>query len=584
GLRAADDPAGETLAFPHGGGVLLREPRAALRAAAVEGIYPGWWTMQFSAYGAAAAGCLAAAVEDGAGRFKRFRWSHRPGTDTLEWSAIHFPDAPTHRHTVPYAVSLAMLAGNHWHAAAWYRAWATRQVWCSAGPLAQRASPSLATAPGVWLWNRGDAHAVARAARAFRQALGAPVKLQWYWWHAAPYDTGFPDYFPPRGGETAFGEAVQALRNEGILAEVYVNGVFAGERSHRWEADGIARHACKKSDGSLYRYVFNVFNQAPLTPMCPTTGYLQAMLAETVARLSVLGVAGTYLDCVACACPVACYDASHPHQGPYGSFWVDAYRQLIPQVRRAGGPDFTLTTESCAEPYLDLFDAFLVLDVSFDRYAFFRQFAGRWEPIPLFAAVYHDYARIFGASAQPGVRQPYDPLWPPAPTGEPASVVHADYTAYLRYELARLFVWGHQPMVANWEPGLEERAGVRQSLQFLRTLVALRETYRAWLDVGRLRALPETECPWDTLCCLVSWVYQAPGSESVTERPAPAVVAGAWESPEGRRALFLANHTLAPAAFRLTPPPDWGATEWEAQEGIRHPMVAADGTLSGELP
>ena len=34
--------------------------------------------------------------------------------------------------------------------------------------------------------------------------LGLPVSVFWHWWHGCAYDTGFPEYLPPREGAEAF--------------------------------------------------------------------------------------------------------------------------------------------------------------------------------------------------------------------------------------------------------------------------------------------------------------------------------------------------------------------------------------------
>ena len=103
----------------------------------------------------------------------------------------------------------------------------------------------------------------------------------------------------------------------------------------------------------------------------------------------------------------------------------------------------------------------LSLQVSMERYAA----PGVWEPIPMFHAVYHDCAVMFGNYSSL-TRPPYDDLWPAqyAPR-EPLALLDQKFAQQFRLEQGRAFVWGQQPTIANFLPQqLESR---RSELDFL---------------------------------------------------------------------------------------------------------------------
>lgn len=49
------------------------------------------------------------------------------------------------------------------------------------------------------------------------------MAVDWYWWHSNPYDTDYPDFWPPREGVEPFHAAIAHLKGQGIYAQVYIN-------------------------------------------------------------------------------------------------------------------------------------------------------------------------------------------------------------------------------------------------------------------------------------------------------------------------------------------------------------------------
>ena len=101
-----------------------------------------------------------------------------------------------------------------WFAAAQiYREWALKQRWTVA---ARGRDLRRLREISMWFWNRGASGDVIPPVERFRKDADVPVALDWYWWHAIPYDSGYPDFWPPREGVEPFRAAVKRLAEAGI--------------------------------------------------------------------------------------------------------------------------------------------------------------------------------------------------------------------------------------------------------------------------------------------------------------------------------------------------------------------------------
>jgi len=213
------------------------------------------------------------------------------------------------------------------------------------------------------------------------------------------------------------------------------------------------------------------------------------------------------------------------------------------QVRQAAQahPDAIFATEGSCETYLDLFDAFLVLDNSFERMGFYDRIGLSWEPVPLFAAVYHDYALHFGSYASLAP-PPYDELWPRrAGSVRSSRLRERDFAEAFYVELGRAFVAGAQPMVANFHPDQADDPQLRPHWRFLRELVHTRLQAAPFLLYGRWLHPLLLDVPEITVDFLVRGIYTPSDQEHVVQRQLPAVLASLWLAPDGRRGLALAN-------------------------------------------
>lgn len=551
-------PAGDDLVVALQGGARVTDLARAVEGAGglLRLAYPGPLTMQFWQYGP-----VYVATDDTLGLTRR--WEFRTGPDGALEAALVQPTEAVTRYEGPYGCRIEPALADAFAAASHYRAWALDQPWCARGPLAARAAagdlPGWLFDTDLWLWNRGNGAALAENAQALRDAIGGPVSALWYWWHGAAYDDGFPDYLPPREGWPAFEATLGALHAQGTPVSVYVNGRLCGERSAAYARPEIRAARAQPFGAPPPVEVYNRFTDAPMAVMCPADAGWRSVLSDTVLSLFDHGVDGVYIDQIGLSAPPLCHSAGHGHAPGSPAAGVAGYRALIEAIRaRAGRGRRALFTESCAEVYLDLFDAVLVLDTSLDKFRDRRGLGDHLQYLPLWPAVYREHALAFGSYATLKGPTPFDPLWvrdaaamPPGLArdgdgnlwlGLPAGTEVP--AGQLTWELGRALTYGNMPMLANFSP---EDAASPRFATVLDSVRALREGRDAFL-FGSLQPVETGQAPirvpW-----LAKWLYCLPGEEVVQERTLPAVTAAAF-SHRGRSVTVYANHTDAPAVVR----------------------------------
>ena len=101
------------------------------------------------------------------------------------------------------------------------------------------------------------------------------------------------------------------------------------------------------------------------------------MLERTVRAT---GMDGVYMDMIGHAAHGCCYNPRHRHPKGGGRHMVDGYRAYVAKVR-ADNPGFYLSTEEQGEAYLDLFESFIFVHSSAERFGVRRLRLGRFRRI-----------------------------------------------------------------------------------------------------------------------------------------------------------------------------------------------------------
>jgi len=527
--------------------------------------YPGELSLQCLAFYSTSGTGLYLACDDAAAYAKSaafFGDGH--GQLNCEW--VHLPESTASSNgqwTMPYGVWLGAFVGDWQTAAEQYRLWATNQVWARQSRLALGQVPDWILNTGLWVWNRGRSEQVLGPATVLHQQSGLPVSVFWHWWHGCAYDSGFPEYLPPREGAERFGRALADAHGRGIRALVYMNQRLWGVTTASWGAEQARRYAVKGANGQLHIEIPNTFTRAPCSPMCMGTAFWRNKYAGLAEQATTeLGIDGIYMD-QACA-SLACYDSNHGHPVGGGNYWINGFRQLSEDIRqrrdgappafpisrknrlgRTGAPRVVLAGEGCGEPWLPYLDLMLSLQVSKERYAA----PDGWETIPFFPAVYHPFAIAFGNYSSLTL-PPYDDLWPAefAPT-RPLALLDRKFSRQFRLEQARAFVWGQQPTIANFRPAqLQERA---EEIAYAVQLARLRQRAAKYLLHGVWLRAPELNVPEEVLDLSRLSIYagQQEGLKTFKKR-FPLALAGAWRASDGSTAIAVAS--IADEPLQLT--------------------------------
>ncbi len=438
-------------------------------------------------------------AHDPAAHHKRLQ--ARAGPDGASVAFVYYAALPKEpgRFTVPFETAIGVFTGGYYAAAQVYRAFTFTAPWGKAGPVSGRPIPRWVKETDLWLRPDGNAEDNVEITKRALKYFGVRTSCHWYRWHRIPYDTLYPEYFPPLPG---FREGIASLQEEGTHVMPYINGRLCDPNSTTWNDEGANRWAAKQANGDPYTEVYG--SKVPLNVMCPYTDEWQAKVRGLVDRLiRECGVDGVYIDQIAAAHPVRCFDPDHGHAMGGGTFWVQGYRKMLEGIRALLPEGKMITTEENAECWIDQFDALLIVNTHTDH-----------PPIPLFPAVYSGRTISFGFMYLPD-----DDLARSLP---------------FRVKMARAFLWGAQP---GWiqpfrimAPEAAEEAG------FLRDLARCRRFGHDFLVYGRFLGLLETRGAFARLQGIATGSF---GGEYAID--VPAVMASAWLSETGDLGVALCN-------------------------------------------
>ncbi|NUQ61474.1 MAG: hypothetical protein HUU20_03235 [Pirellulales bacterium] len=546
----------EVLAVPHWMGEKAAEPRKLLggrdgRGRRLEWPYPGHLSLQCLAWYRENGPGLYAASHDATAQRKGFAvWGDTQSQVHIE--TVHYP-APRSRAedaiSPGYPVHLGTFCGDWLTAAERYRTWGAEQAWARESRLKKAEVPDWVLQTGLWVWNRGRSPGVLPPAAAMKRELGLPVSVFWHWWHGCPYDTGFPEYLPPREGAKEFRAALAEAHREDVRALVYMNQRLWGMTTKSWTGENAAAFAVKGPGGAIRPEVYNTFTRQPCASMCMGTSFWRnkyAGLAEEA--VADLGVDGIYMDQACSSLP--CYDASHGHPLGAGSFWTEGFQKLAADIRRRSqGRPVALAGEGCGEAWLPHLDLMLTLQVSRERYAAIQD---GWEVIPFFHAVYHPFGILYGNYSSLTV-PPYDDLWPAehAPP-RPLELLDRKFSGQFCLEQARAFVWGQQPTIANFLPS--QSAERRREIDYMVRLAKVRQRAQKYLVHGTFLRPPAIDAPAVMLDFSRLSIYAGQKDRVQSfEKTCPAALAAAWQAPDGNVGIALASIVDRPMTLTLRP-------------------------------
>jgi hypothetical protein len=522
-----------------------------------------------------------------------------PASSRLRLWITHAPSCQPDGHwSTGYATAVGVSPGDWFEAAQDYRAWASTQAWCSRGKGAERHVPTLTSSHGLWFSHWGSPPRAVGAVRDLLRTINIPVKLDWRCWHGCSRDGSYPDYFPPREGEDAFAAAETEFNNARVLDQVNISGLLSSRESKAWQQHDGSPHVLRAAASDALSPVARSLDAA-LATMCPVTSYWRNTLAAAAQHAVALGADGVILEDLGAAVAVTCQESHHEHGDPHPGQWTASMRSLLTAVRAAVGEKRQLATDGPSEICLDLVDAFISDHCAAERGALVSDTFGHgWQPIPLFAAVYHDYTTTLGPPVSLGGNRPHDPFWPAeviADLHEPESLLSRDYQMQFCLEVARAVTWGCQPILEGFERTQTRSDANNHKLAFLAAAYRAHSWGVGVLVPQSLFLGPvEIECPSVEIDFLVNPPHSTSAERRSFRRSVPAVLGSAFRVPGGGLSLLVVNIDQRPAAFvarlrssRLSvqlPLRFTGRTFSEDGDAPAAALQAAGSEISGRLP
>lgn len=474
--------------------------------AAYEGTYPSCVAaMQFGAFYNRGRGLYIGAHDPQANhKVLRMRASeNRASFAFVNWPAISEKGGGVYK--VPFEAAIGVFTGDYYDAAQIYREFTFKTPWGKAGPVSKRPIPQWVKDTDLWLRPDGSAEENVEVTKQALKYFDVRTSLHWYRWHVIPYDTLYPEYFPPLPG---FAEGIRELQKAGTHVMPYINGRLCDPNSKTWTEERGSESAARQENGEPYTEVYG--SKVPMNVMCPYTAQWREKVAGLVDRLiRECGVDGVYIDQISAAHPVRCFNANHGHPIGGGHFWVDGYRKLLNLVRAKLPKERMITTEESAECWIDQFDALLLVNTPIT--------AGT--PIPLFPAVYSGRTVVFGF-----LYFPKDDLERSLP---------------FRAKMARCFVFGSQ---LGWvQPKLIMQPEFAKEAEFLRNLAKCRATGHKYLTYGKFLGLLNVRGDNPRVKGEGSGSFG--GSYKIDM---PSVIGSSWLAEDGSLGIALANMSDAP--------------------------------------
>lgn len=536
-LRGGDR---DLLTMPVFWGRYCRDP--VKRLSRYKASYPCNGSMQFWSFISRGAG-LYLATHDGDCWYKHWEWLADSKAGLGSWQAVHTPPVPNpepQHYQLPYPVVIGTFAGD-WHDAALiYREWAVKQPWCGPGKLAQRESiPDGVKNAALWLKYYNEPGKVLHELWDHQQYLRVPMAVHYYRYPIASFDDNYPEFLPAKPG---FTQGVRDMQILGSYVMPYTQGSIWDRDTASWRIENGAASAARDENGDFYNWQIHANAYAW---MCPFAKAWHEKVFDFTSKLVWdYGVDGVYLDVLSAGRARACYSKSHGHPTHGGNYWGQGNRQLVESLRQRiqqRRPQAFFTTEEICEAYLDKFDAFLTLDNT----------RGGYRPpvmlLPLFTAVYHDYAIQYGSDCR---------LSSPTDT----------FCAML----AEHFVWGAKLTLSEAKPPpIEKRP---HSAAYLRELCRSYDLVgKPYLLYGQWLRPPKLDVPTGNMRLK---------RRITVDVPTPVVRRSLWRAPDGSLGFVVTNWdaqphkvdvTLKLADYGLKGPQSW-QQRWPVTNGAAEPV------------
>lgn len=441
------------------------------------------------------------------------------GKSAFDYKLINYPEnaGATHSYAMPYPFVFTQ-THNIASGIALYRAFAKTMKSCEKGTLRKRGVNERLKEIDIVAINHSDLEfgqnfsAFEESALLLRDMAEGKLMLHWYGWNKQRHDVNYPEYIDRSIFEShspVLFEQNKRFSDEGILKIPYVNARLWDKRGVHWDENNVDAYAIRDKNGNLLDEPWNV-QYADLYPICPCTKFWQSKVADFCELYyRKFSFDGLYIDQVGSFNATLCFNKSHGHPIGGGKWWCEGYHKMINDVRERVGKDAVLTTESCCEAYIDVFDMMLTLDFNFQELCKFLGSPENQNSIPLFKMIYGEYGVTYGSHLS--FNMPIEKY---------------------RFNMVRNVIWGILPTVALDRPDVLRDSSKAEHVKVLRQCVDFYKAHRDIFLYGYIDELLSIESPPHLVtftCCGKDY--------DVT---APSLFAAVW-SFEGKRYAFGYN-------------------------------------------
>ena len=480
---------------------------------------------------------------------RTFRMRRGEAADEVE-IAVRYPVSLTPANRVslvsPLRGTMRTFRGGWFEAALIYRPWAVRQPWCTGAAARRKLSPAIDDI-ALWLWLRGPSDDTVPVVERVRRELGLPVGFDWYWWHAIPYDSGYPFFWPPREGEAKFREVVKRMNDAGVLMQVYTNGQAWDRDDPSWARDGGINEVKMDRNGSWIEVAFNRYTGHRLSYVCGEAPKFQSHMLDLSRKLTGAGLRMYYMDQISAAAHGVCSNPAHTHAPGGGPQVADGFRSMVAKIREAN-PGVMLMSEEFSENYLDAFDMLETCFTCYERCGWGAR--PRVEVVPVVQALYHPFVRAMGSySIMDGI-PPWDPKWPDKDRWQVERDWKREFPDQFAYEYCRTVVWGIQPTVHQLRLADLDDPRYAADCRFLFDTARFFHANRKFLWEGEMLAPGRLDCAAKPVDFMVRGIYTKDGEERrLRDEAVPTVLHSRWRAPDGSVATVAVNWTDEPQRF-----------------------------------
>jgi hypothetical protein len=519
--------------------------------------YPGLTFAQFLAYYNDRAG-IYIGCQDDSGAIKLLKPVHNRA-EGIRLGMAHVGDWPTDgERDLGYDVVLRTFKGDWYDAAGLYREWALKQHW-AATPLHKRKDVPdwlLDSPPHIIVRIQGELDfgpaepnkeflpypKIVPLLEKVSKRIDSPVvAIVMSWERPGPWI--YPDCFPPAGGDESLSEFTKLARDRGWHVGSFCNGTrwvtqhfWSGYDGEKYFAEQNGEETvCRTHDQQPWRESWDP-TWRPSYACCLGVARTREIADDFARRLFNGGLDWLqFLDQnVGCA-TFPCFAADHGHSPAPGKWMnsgmqslLESFRQIIAEEtdKSQGKRTFVLSVESPPNEFF--MSNFQVCDqrvVPPGHTGFGHAF------FPLYSYLYHEFLVIqggFGSAPEPyhmPIRNAYNLV-----VGEiPGGVLTGDGLLLNRDTF-------------NWAPWAPPVGNNDDSVAMLRSTTALRRgKAKDFLVFGRMQRPAEA-----TGIKVIHWENDG------QLHKIPAVFHSAWQSPQGRFGIILANWTNETQAVSLS--------------------------------